>query len=81
MKDWGFDGILIFLVGTAVAVTLFLGVVTAIKKSFKLAPSAPRLDSSEMLRDQKRRTEETKRQYKNLMRDREQKLRDSRNRP
>lgn len=79
MKDWGFDGVIIFLVGTVVAVTLFLGVITAIKKSFKVFPSTPRLDSSEMLREQKRRTQDINRQHQKLIRDQQQKLRDSRN--
>jgi len=79
VKDWGFDGVIIFFVGTAVAVTLFLGVVTAIKKSFKVAPSTPRLDSSQMLREQKRRTQDINRQHQKLIRDQQQKLRDSRN--
>lgn len=78
MKEWSIDAILLFIVGTIVAVSLFLGVINAVKKSFKASPSPKRIDSSEIIREQKRRTEDIQRQQEILMRDRQQKLKDAR---
>lgn len=79
MKEWSIDAVLLLIVGIIVAVSLFLGVITAVKKSFKVSPSPKRIDSSEIIRDQKRRMEDINRQQESLTRERQQKLRDLRN--
>ena len=72
------DAVLLFIVGTIVAVTLFLGVINAIKRSFKVSPHPQRINSSEMIREQKQRTKDIRKQNENLLRERQQKLRDLR---
>lgn len=70
------DGIILFLVVSIVAVALFLGVTTAIKKSFKSNPNTATIDSSDILDRQSIKMDEIRMQQKQLMRDQKQKIRD-----
>ncbi|MCK5014449.1 MAG: hypothetical protein KAS66_11575 [Candidatus Omnitrophica bacterium] len=72
----GFEEIVPLVVAILVAVVLFLGVITAIKKSLKPPSRRDTIDSSLQLKDQKRRMEDVQRRQKQLMRDQRQKLRD-----
>lgn len=72
------DGIILFTVGSILAVTLFWGIVTGLKKSFSLPQEPQRIDSSELIREQRKRAEETKKRQKEFMKDQQQKMRDYR---
>ena len=73
MKD--FEGIIIFVIGGAVACLLFWGVITAVKKSFSL-PTPQKIDSSQILQEQRQRSKDITDNQKRLMEDQRQKLRD-----
>lgn len=73
MED--FDGVILFILGVIVAVAIFLGVTTAIKKSMK-SNNQPAFDSSEMQSDQRIRMDEMKRQRERSIRDQQQRIRD-----
>lgn len=62
--------------GIIVAIALFMGVVSAIKKSFRERPKEATIDSQLMLREQKRHMEDIQDRHKQLMRDQEQRIRD-----
>ena len=70
------DGIILFLVISIVAVALFLGVTTAIKKSFNSNPNPTTIDSSDHLDRQSIKMDEVRAQQKRLMQDQKQKIRD-----
>ena len=78
MKDW--DGLIIFFLVTIVAVLVFFGVVTAIKKSLKGIPDPQLVNSQQLLADQKERTRLIKERQKKLMQDNQQRYQDYRNR-
>ena len=72
------DGFILFVVGSIIAVALFFGVVTGIKKAFKPQPQAQTVDSSELQRQQRQRAQDVNQQQKRLMEDYKQKSRDYR---
>ncbi len=76
MKD--LDGIILFVVGSVLAVTLFWGVVTGLKKTFSMPKEPKRIDTTELMREQKRRSQEIKEKQREFMRDQQQKMRDYR---
>lgn len=73
MED--FDGVILFVLGLIVAVALFFGVTTAIKKSMR-PPQGPAFDSREMQTDQRMRMDAMKRQREQAIRDQQRKIRD-----
>ena len=72
----GFEEIAPLFVALLVAIILFLGVITAIKKSLRPSPRKDTIDSALRLKEQKRRMEDIQRRQKQLMRDQQQKIRD-----
>lgn len=74
MKD--FEEIVPLIVAFCLAVILFLGVISAIKKSLKPAVNHDSLDSTLQLKEQRRRMEDIQRRQKQLMEDQRQKIRD-----
>lgn len=77
MKD--FDGVILFIFGTVVALALFFGVVTTVIKSFRPNDEEKNaFHSSQKLSEQKRRMQDINDRQKRLMQDYQQKLRDSR---
>ena len=72
----GFAEIVPLIVAFLVALILFFGLITTIKKSLKPPPKSNTLDSSLQLKEQKRRMEDIQRRQKQLMRDQRQKVRD-----
>ena len=73
MKDS--ENFFIFIVGAAVAVLLFVGIITAIKNSFSL-PKPEKVDSSQMVDEQKQRSKEIMDRQKRSMEDQKQRIRD-----
>ena len=72
----GSEEIVPLIVAILVAIVLFLGVVTAIKKSFKAPSRHDTIDSAFELKEQQRRMADIQRRQKQLMRDQRQKIRD-----
>ncbi|OGX36895.1 MAG: hypothetical protein A3G91_01570 [Omnitrophica WOR_2 bacterium RIFCSPLOWO2_12_FULL_50_9] len=73
MKDP--EGIILFIVGALAACAVFLGVITAIKKSFS-TPKTEMTDSTEMISEQRRHAKEVADSQKRLIQDQKQKIRD-----
>ncbi|MBI5150886.1 MAG: hypothetical protein HZA28_08990 [Candidatus Omnitrophica bacterium] len=73
MKDS--ENFFVFIAGAAVALLLFFGIVTAIKKSFSL-PGPERIDSSQMVDEQKRHSQDIMDRQKRSMEDQKQRIRD-----
>ena len=73
MKDS--ENFFIFIVGAAVALLLFLGIITAVRKSFSL-PKPEKVDSSRMVDEQKQHSREIMDQQKRSMEDQKQRIRD-----
>ncbi len=73
------DGIALMILGLIVSAAVFLGVVVAIKSAFKKIPSFS-IESSKEKTDQEKRMEEIAKRKKRLMEEREQRMRDFRNR-
>ena len=78
MKDW--DGLIIFFLVATVAVLMFFGVITAVKKSMKGIPDPELVNSKQQLEEQKERNRLIKERQKKLMRDNQQRYQDYRNR-
>lgn len=74
MKDS--EGLIIFILGVLAAGGLFWGVVTAIRKSFAIAPQEKIIDSSGLLSEQRRHTQDIKDRQKRLIEDQKQRIRD-----
>ena len=74
----GLEEIVPLIVALFVAVVLFLGIVTAIKKSLKPPSRQDNIDSTLQLKEQKRRAQDITRRQKQLIRDQQQKIRDLR---
>jgi hypothetical protein len=72
----GFEEIVPLIVAILVAIALFLGVVTSIKKSLKPPVRRDAIDSTLELKEQKRLVGDVQRRQKQLMRDQRQKIRD-----
>lgn len=72
----GFEEALPLIVALLVAVVLFIGFVTAVKKSLKFSGQRDTIDSSLQLKEQKRRMADIQRRQKELMRDQKQRIRD-----
>ena len=71
-----FEEILPLITGIVVAIALFLGIVTAIKKSLKNPIKRDTIDSTMQLKEQDRRIEDVKRRQKELMESQRQRIRD-----
>ena len=71
-----FEEIVPLIVAVLIAIVLFLGIITTIKKSLKSPSGHDTIDSTLQLREQKRRMEDIQRRQKQLMRDQRQKIRD-----
>ena len=67
------DGLILFVVGSVIVVALFLGVVTAVKKSFKAQPALKSVNTEDLYQQQRRRNEEINRQHQKMMDDLKQK--------
>ena len=77
MKD--FDGIILFVFGVIIAGLLFWGIVTAIGRSFKPKEvEKSSFNSAQMISEQKSQAEEIRARQKEMMRQNQQKIRDSR---
>ena len=72
----GFAEIVPLIVALLVAVVLFIGIITTIKKSLKPPSRRNTIDSTLQLKEQKRRVTDIQRRQKQLMRDQRQKIRD-----
>ena len=71
-----FEEIVPLIVALLIAIVLFLGIITTIKKSLKPAPRHDTIDSTLHLKEQQRRMDDVQRRQKQLMRDQKQKIRD-----
>lgn len=74
MKDY--DAAILFIFVAIIAGILFFSVVTGVKKAFNRPPNPGKINSSQMLREQKRRMDDTRYQQKRMMQDQKQKIRD-----
>jgi len=70
-----FEEIVPLIFALIVAIALFLGVVTSIKKSLKGPAKRDTIDSSITQKEQQRRMDDVRRRQKQLMRDQRQKIR------
>jgi len=75
-----FDEIFPYIVAIFVAIVLFFGFVTTVKKSLRPLPKKDTIDSTMRIKEQKRRIDDVRRRQKQLMRDQKQRLRDSQRR-
>lgn len=75
MDDKDYDWLWLLLVFIAVVVVIFLGVTQAVRRTFKPSQK-PALDSSSTLIEQRRRTEQIKDNYTQMMQDQKQRVRD-----
>jgi phosphotransferase system glucose/maltose/N-acetylglucosamine-specific IIC component len=71
------EKILLIVLAIIVAVGIFLGFTTAIKKSF-IAGEKQTKDPSAMITEQRRRSQETRNQQKRLLESQKQRVRDAR---
>ncbi len=71
-----FEDIFPLIVALLVAVALFLGFVTTIKKSLKTPVPKSSIDSSALRREQKQRMDDIQRRQKELMENQKQRMRD-----
>ena len=74
MKD--FDAFLITMAVCVIAFFIFTGIITAVKKSFQIESPSRKIDAHELLREQKRRAQDAKDQYKRLMESQKQRTKD-----
>jgi hypothetical protein len=72
----GFEEVLPFIAALLVAIVLFLGLLTTIKKSLKPPEQRDTIDSTLELKEQRRRMDDIKKRQEQLMRDQRQKIRD-----
>ena len=78
MKDLDFEGAVLLLLGIAVAIGIFWGVTTAIRKSFQV-PSGMHTDNSVIITEKQTRfADDTEEQRRRMIRDQQQKMRDYR---
>jgi len=71
-----FEEIFPLIVAVLVAIVLFLGIITSIKKSLRAPAPKDTIDSSLQLKEQQRRMDDVQRRQKELMRDQKQRIRD-----
>jgi len=71
-----FEEILPLIVATIVAVVLFFGLVTTIRKSLKAPAKRDTIDSTLQLKEQQQRAQDVRQRQRQLMRDQKQKMRD-----
>lgn len=71
------EEILPLVLAVFVAVVLFFGFVTAVKKTMKTSPPQGVTEHELMLKDQKQLMEDIRRRQKDLIRDQKQKIRDA----
>ncbi|MBN1870761.1 MAG: hypothetical protein JW847_09330 [Candidatus Omnitrophica bacterium] len=72
----GFEETLPLIAALLAAIVLFLGVITAIKKSLTPPSRNDTIDSTLLLKEQKRRMDDIQSRQKQFMRDQRQKIRD-----
>ena len=70
------DTVILFILGVVVAALLIVGFLSAIKKSFKLAPQVNQAAAQKAENLQKRRMDEIREQQKRLMENQKQKIKD-----
>jgi len=75
-----FDEIFPFIVAIFIAIVLFFGFITVVKKSLKSPPKKNTIDSTIRIKEQKWRMDDVRQRQKQLMRDQRQKLRDAQRR-
>jgi len=71
-----FDEIFPFLIAIIVAVVLFFGFITIVKKSLNAPTREDAIDSRMELKEQQWRMDDIRRRQKQLLRDQKQKIRD-----
>ena len=71
-----FDGFILFIVGSVLAVALFVGVITAVKKSFGSGPKKDPISKIDLQQEQRRRTQDIAEQQKRMMQNYKDRIRD-----
>ena len=77
MKDFDFDGLIIFVLGAFVAGVLFFGIITIVRKSFRPKPKTEAITPA-FQTQQKTRAQSIRELEKEYRRKQQQKLRDYR---
>jgi len=71
-----FDEVFPFIVATVVALVLFFGLITAVKKSWKAPARRDNIDSRRQMKEQGQLMDDVRRRQKQLLRDQKQRMRD-----
>lgn len=71
-----FEEVFPFIIATIVALALFFGLITAIKKSWKAPARRDTIDSRMQMKEQGQLMDDVRRRQKQLLRDQKQKMRD-----
>ncbi len=74
--EFDFDGVILTLIVIVIGIILILGFITLLKKSFQPGLQKPKLDSSQMLYEQKQHMEDVQRSQDQMMRDLKRKIQD-----